>query len=429
MTVYIVNEKLGAIPSGIEISEKYRLTMFQDAGFKTMMIFTDLTQNKSIHDYYEELGLSGDYIDLFHYLTNRPPRKVTRDDWKIINDIEAHRFFYEDTLFYKEIYEVIGGFSELTQRVFYDDFGQEILIQYFQYNNTAYDYQGHYYKTHQDLLVHFYNLIGFKNGDVVFFDRVEDVAPAFFFSVASQKNIKSYINIMSEHMVDGIWNPGYKLLPYLSNKVTGFVVNTNAQKEALSLSLKQNDIEMDRIYVAQMSSSPSSHPKAYHTERKGFITASRLAPEKNLTALIDQVSRAHDKDDSITLDIYGEGAEHLELEKMIQDKPYIRLKGHVLSKDIPYYQYKAYVSTSFGEGLGNTLLEALSQGTPPIAWNKPYGAPEIIQQGLSGILYDNLDDLADILVQFPNQGFQSGSVKRACDYHFSVVQSRWLTLL
>ncbi|MBF6626463.1 glycosyltransferase [Aerococcaceae bacterium zg-BR9] len=429
MTIYIINEKLGAIPSGIEISEKYRLKMFRDAGHQAMMIFTDFTKQQSIQDYYEALGFSGEYVDMFHYLTNRTPRKKTDDCWEVISEVEAHHYFYEDTLYYKEIYEIIGGFDELTQRIFYDEEGQEVLVQYMQYQNIAYDYQGQYYSTHQDLLVHFYNLVGFEDNDVVFFDRVEGITPAFFFSIASRKNIKTYINIMSEHMLNGEWNPGYRLLPHLSDKVTGFIVQTQAQKEALQQSLQQSQCVTNNIFVAQMNCSPEIHPQATNPNRHGFMTASRLAPEKNLLALVEQVILAHDQDDSITLDIYGGGLERAALESLIEDIPYIRLMGHVLSMDIPYYQYKAYVSTSFGEGFGNALLEALSQGTPLIAWNKPYGFPEVIEQGVSGLLYDNVEELADLLVHFNSSDFQAGSIKRAQDYNFSAVQSRWLTLL
>ncbi|MFK8242979.1 MULTISPECIES: glycosyltransferase [unclassified Facklamia] len=429
VVIYIVNSRLADYPSGIEISEQLRHKMFTEAGHEVIFLFTEMTQIKSIQDYFEDLGFSGKYIELFHFFTNRIPKRMTNRELAFV-DNHYELSFYEDTLFYKEIYEGTLDYLNVVQRIFYDENGEERLIQYVDRYNFSYDFNGIHYKNHHDLVVNFYNAIGMNDGDVVFFDRIESLVLPFLSTIAYRKNIKTYINVMSEHMVDGEWNPGYKLLPFLANKITGIVVQTELQKELLYESLKNENVIANNLFVAQMNCSPDIHSMSTNSNRSGFMTASRLATEKNLPMMIEKVAQAHAKDDTITLDIYG-GGEDVRglLERMIEDKPYIQLKGYLPSKDIPYYKYEAFVTTSFGEGFGNTLLESLSQGTPVIGWNRRYGVPAIVEDDVSGRLFDEPDELVELFLEKNWSQYREGAIKGAKKYDFSVVQKRWLELL
>ena len=124
-----------------------------------------------------------------------------------------------------------------------------------------------------------------------------------------------------------------------------------------------------------------------------FVTVSRLSDEKNLDILIKAFEVANQgkplaDGSQLTLDIYGEGVERGNLEKLIKDydaESFITLKGHHKMDDL-YQEYSTYVSASFAEGFGLSLMEAVGSGLFIVGYNVDYGNTNFVIEGRTGIL-------------------------------------------
>lgn len=127
----------------------------------------------------------------------------------------------------------------------------------------------------------------------------------------------------------------------------------------------------------------------------------RLVPVKNYPSLINAFSMLLKSHPDCHLVLAGDGVER-ELLKSHIDELGLQDKIHLLGRrdDIPSLmnQFDLFVLPSFSEGLSNTLLEAMSCGTPVIA-SDVGGNKEIILEGTTGYLYpsDDATSLANIL--------------------------------
>lgn len=177
-----------------------------------------------------------------------------------------------------------------------------------------------------------------------------------------------------------------------------------------------------------------------NNDSKTFVTACRLAKQKNLPLMIHAFKDFSDKYPGYKLDIYGEGEEKENLTNLILD---LRLEQNVsikpFSTDIHNIMAKslAYVSSSDYEGISNSMLEALAIGLPTICTDCPIGGAEMFIENLkNGILVPVNDKYA------LSQGFEnvvsgelnltemSQNAKRIrIDINPRKIVKEWLTLI
>ncbi len=98
-----------------------------------------------------------------------------------------------------------------------------------------------------------------------------------------------------------------------------------------------------------------------------LMTACRLAPTKNLFALVDAVAELAESNSGLTLDVYGAGPLDAELERVIAARglqAVVRLAGHVSQADLAaaYGDHDLYVCSSKVESFGLPMIEALLTG-------------------------------------------------------------------
>jgi glycosyltransferase involved in cell wall biosynthesis len=88
---------------------------------------------------------------------------------------------------------------------------------------------------------------------------------------------------------------------------------------------------------------------------------------------------------ALPLDVIGEGTEHARLERIAG--PTIRLLGHVDDQDLTarLESARAFVFAA-EEDFGIAPVEAMSAGTPVIAWSRG-GCGETVVEGKSGFLF------------------------------------------
>ncbi|MFC6254470.1 glycosyltransferase [Secundilactobacillus hailunensis] len=136
------------------------------------------------------------------------------------------------------------------------------------------------------------------------------------------------------------------------------------------------------------------------------VVIARLTKDKHVEKVVKAVAKAKTEIPDITLDVYGVGPEHDNLEKLIKNlnvADRIKLKGYINNLNPIYDQAMVSVLSSDAEGLPLSLIEAQSHGIPLIARDVIYGPNDIITNERDGYLIapDNkdIDNIANALVQ------------------------------
>lgn len=137
-----------------------------------------------------------------------------------------------------------------------------------------------------------------------------------------------------------------------------------------------------------------------------IVTVGRLELQKNQKMLIEAFSKVKSVYPNMRLEIYGEGSQRQELEKLIRR---LNLCDSVFlmgtCKDIFHKicDAKLFVLSSDFEGMPNALIEAMSLGIPSISTDCPCGGPSmLIKDGVNGYLVPvgDANFLAEKIVEF-----------------------------
>lgn len=153
-----------------------------------------------------------------------------------------------------------------------------------------------------------------------------------------------------------------------------------------SLRIKSIDVIYNGIVLAEML--PPTR------ESNLIVSSGRLVPWKGFGDLIDIVA-AHPE---WRLEILGDGPQYRELKEQIQksgSESRITLRGRVSQTQAreTFAEATVFALNSRYEGLSHTLVEAMSVGTPVVA-TRAGGNPEVVKDGVNGILIDASDKMA-----------------------------------
>ena len=113
---------------------------------------------------------------------------------------------------------------------------------------------------------------------------------------------------------------------------------------------------------------------------------------------------------------------------------YVRLCGFQ-KLDERYQEYEAYLSASYVETLGVTLLEAIGSGLPIVSYDMRYGAQIFIDEGENGykVPWENVDELAKGIVRLfteaDMEAFRNHSYEKAKAWLAKEVEEKWKNLL
>lgn len=124
-------------------------------------------------------------------------------------------------------------------------------------------------------------------------------------------------------------------------------------------------------------------------DQKTFVTAGRLAPEKQFEHIVDAFWRIHEQVPGWTLRIWGDGprADNLaaQVRKLgLEDR--VELPGSTADISAEWARTSVAVLASRGEGYPLVLQEAMSAGVPAVSYDCPSGPREIITHDVDGLL-------------------------------------------
>lgn len=445
MKVYNVNLGIGFASSGVEYAQAYRYQLLKELSIEQKYIFLDMVSSSSTYSLAENIGISAkDVLWFYDVLTGNYMRDsmvsltILKNKFKdyFIDYSDTSRVFmkleegtyivaYEDKLnpsFYNrleyvvdyclvkkeyyagfkvhsvEYYTPVNGKAYVYKRDFFKKNGEVALTEFVKtLDDSSFFYQGKYYSSKEALFGVFLDKLGIQKKDWILLDRSTGTAKAVF----TRKNdlgFKLGVVVHAEHYVAGgitdngiLFNNYYEYQFKNRNLVDAFICSTQKQADLLSQQLDG----FSKVFVA---------PAGYLEELRGggiedvrkkgkFVTVSRLSDEKNLDILIKAFAVANQgkvlsNGSELTLDIYGEGVERENLERLIKKydaESFITLKGHHKMDDL-YQEYSTYVSASFAEGFGLSLMEAVGSGLFVVGYDVDYGNTNFVVEGRTGIL-------------------------------------------
>lgn len=128
----------------------------------------------------------------------------------------------------------------------------------------------------------------------------------------------------------------------------------------------------------------------FENRKKTIVSAGRFVEEKRFEILIEAFSIVHKKYHDYRLVIYGSGP-LLNKYNLLVDKLGIKdnvdFPGYVENLESVVRDDGIFVLSSLFEGIPNTLIEAMSVGTPCVATNCTPGGPRMLtENGKNGIL-------------------------------------------
>jgi glycosyltransferase involved in cell wall biosynthesis len=175
----------------------------------------------------------------------------------------------------------------------------------------------------------------------------------------------------------------------------------------------------------------TQHPKV-------IASVGRLEQEKDHATLIRAMPPVIAKYSQLTLQIYGEGSLHNQLQELIdslQLTDNIKLMGTVQDIQSCLEQADLFVFPSKYEGFPNALLEAMAVGVPCIA-SRCSGNTELITDNINGRLFEIGDTgtLTDLILklladQQTRAAFSAASQQKALSYDPETIFAQWESLL
>jgi glycosyltransferase involved in cell wall biosynthesis len=175
-------------------------------------------------------------------------------------------------------------------------------------------------------------------------------------------------------------------------------------------------------------------------DAKVVVAAGRLARQKGFDLLVAAFELVHRVHPDWRLHVFGEGADRPVVEAAIRDRGLsdtVVLRGFAESLRAELATAGSiFALSSRYEGYPIVLLEAMSVGLPPVAFDCPTGPADIIADGTSGILVAARDvagmaKAINALIEDPERRVRMAAAARAAARRFTApeVLPRWSGLL
>ncbi|MFT9412045.1 accessory Sec system glycosyltransferase GtfA [Liquorilactobacillus hordei] len=499
MTIYNFNHGIGWASSGVEYAQAYRAKIFRRINEPAKFIFTDFFPTENIENFTAKIGFADqEVIWLYQYfsdiriapnsfkleqleqsvnfnqrngelevLSGKKVRLNFRQENQFVTAyllaegsqiVERAEFVINNKLIRKDFYTYTKVFSEyytpqekkarLYMRRFFNQDGSIAYDQLLDSGSELYRFPQRILYSKEELLAYFIETLNLKAQDTIILDRATDIGQVVY---RHCKPAKIGVVIHADHFSESItnetqilWNNYYEYQFDNAKRTDFFITATDSQNKLLASQFKKYKNFIPKIVTIPVGGLEKLELPQEKRRKNSLITASRLAAEKHIDWLVIAVIKAHNKLADISLDIYGEGGKHSEIEKIIEAnhaESYIKLKGHHDLAKV-YQKYEMYVSASTSEGFGLTLMEAVGSGLMMVGFDVRYGNQTFIEQQKNGLLlpYNESDGLEKIttnianaivesLTDFSQKDLEKESYEIGRHYLMSNISQDWQKLL
>ena len=349
--------------------------------------------------------------------------------------------YYTYCRIYSEYYVPIDGHAHLYLRRFFNQDGSVAYEEVTENDSVLYKFPDRLLYSREELVGYMMSRLNLTEDDTVIIDLEPGMIEksAFILNAVPARvgvvmHADHFWNQNEEHI---LWYGIYEYVFAHPEKISFFITNTDAQSDLLREQMQKYNGVCPRIATIPVMGLSELRKPRKPRRKFALLSAGRLAPEKRMNQVIEAVVAARKKVPELTLDIYGEGRERERLQELIQKLGcggYVQLRGFQKLDEV-YQEYEAYVSASYVETLGVTLLEAVGSGLPIVSYDMRYGAQMFVDEGENGyrVLWEDVEALAEAIVRLFTeadlQAFRKHSYEKARGYLEKEVEKKWQNLL
>lgn len=355
----------------------------------------------------------------------------------ILNGCLLQRDYYTYCKIYSEYFAPVDSKPHLYLRRFYHEDGRIAYEEVIDNEEVMYKFPDRLFFSREELVGYMMSCLKLTENDVVLIDgepgmidRSAFIQNAFPAKVGFVIHADHFLESDEDHIR---WYGIYEYAFSHPEKISFYVTSTDAQTNLLREQFKKyKGIDPTVVTIPVMGLDELKIPQKAR-RRHSLISVGRLAPEKRMDWVIEAVAIAKEQVPDISLDIYGEGGEEQRLREQISKlhcDDYVHLCGYQKLDD-KYQNYEAYISASFVETFGVTLLEAVGAGLPIVGFDIRYGAQVFIDDGQNGykVPWGNIKKLAEGIVRLFTEAdleaFRRHSYEKAQFYLTEEVEKRW----
>lgn len=197
-------------------------------------------------------------------------------------------------------------------------------------------------------------------------------------------------------------------------------------------------VGVDTFYIPNYLATTTTQPK-YSKEIKNLLFIASLEPRKGIADLLKVWDILSSRHSHIHLNIYGRGKLLPLIESYIENKGQdcrLHYRGTTISPLEAMSTHDLQLLTSYSEGLCLVLIEALSVGTPSVAYDCKPGNAEIITHGQDGYLVpigdvEAMVERIDYLIRNPAEfsAMSQKSTQNAIRFSEEAIIPRWIELI
>ncbi|WP_423058341.1 glycosyltransferase [Brevibacterium linens] len=187
--------------------------------------------------------------------------------------------------------------------------------------------------------------------------------------------------------------------------------------------------------VSNLTADLGGSPHVGRDNRQGTQIA-HLVSSKRVDDAVVAIAQAANREPDIQLDIYGDGTAKQNLSELVDQLGVtnnVHFRGHRTGAKRSFLTSSFSLLTSRAEGQGLVLLESMSAGCIPIAYDIAYGPANIIDNGVNGILVPdgNVDALSAAILRVVTMSendllaMRQAAIRRAAEYYEEPIVQRW----